>query len=56
MNVKQVKANFKELKKHGKMINGELHLKPGIYCKYSPIIDDSCIINTKKKETTNYNG
>ena len=46
---KQVKS--KDLKKYGKRINGELHLKEGVYTKFPPIIDDQLFIKTKTLKT-----
>ena len=37
MEYKKVKP--KDLKKHGKMVNGVLYLKEGIYCINTPVID-----------------
>lgn len=51
MNYKKV--NPKNLKKHGKMINGELHLDEGIYCINTPAIDiELCNIKLIKNVPT----
>lgn len=45
---KQVKS--KDLKKYGVKINGELHLKEGVYIKFSPTIEDQLFIKTKNNK------
>ena len=50
-----IKVKGKDLKKHGKMVNGVLYIKEGVYCINTPVIDIELFnVNIKKNVSTKY--